>query len=149
MIAKIAALILTLMTPAPNRPLYKDAEQREEMARHFVEAGEEYDIDPVLLVVWAFGESSLKTTAEGALGEVGIFQVHGAARNSCEQAGMELGGTSARVQILCGAMLIDMSRRYCGSLRAGLYRYASGSCHGTLRAIRITRRRLRQWTKYK
>lgn len=147
MVTKIAALILTLMTPAPNRTLYKDAEARQDMATYFVDASEEYDIDPVLLVVWAFGESSLKTTAKGALGEVGVFQVHGRSRKACEQAGISLIG--AKGQVNCGAMLIDMSRRFCGSLRQGLYRYASGNCHGTPRAIRITRRRLIQWTKFK
>jgi hypothetical protein len=151
MVTEIAALILVLMSAAPNRALYKDAGRREEMAQYFVEAGEEYDLPPSLLVVWAFGESSLKTTAKGELGEIGIFQVHGRAKQTCRQAGVDL--ESARGQIRCGALLIDMSRRYCGSLRGvksirrGLYRYASGQCNGTPRAIRITRRRLRQWNR--
>jgi hypothetical protein len=145
MVIEIAALILTLMSTAPNRPLYKDADRREEMAGYFVEAGDEYDLPPSLLVVWAFGESSLRTTAKGELGEIGIFQVHGRSRFACERKGLDLEKASG--QIRCGAFLIDRARKHCGSLRQGFYRYASGKCHGTPRAIRITRRRLRQWTR--
>lgn len=142
MVQTIAALIALLLAPAPNRALYKGAQKRGEMASIFVEAGERYNVDPILLVVWSFGESSLRTDAKGALGEVGLFQVHGRARKTCD--GLGLDSSTTRGQIICGAALIDMDRRYCGDLAKGLHQYASGKCAGTPRARRIVKRRFRQ-----
>lgn len=144
-IKTIAITILLLLSPAPNRLLYRDADSRTEMAREFVNAGEKYNVDPILLVIWSFGESSLKMDAKGALGEVGLFQVHGRHREMCSGFDLE----TMRGQIECGAMLIDMDRRYCGSMERGLMRYASGRCSGTPRAKRIVKRRLKQWKRWK
>lgn len=144
---KIAALILTLMTPAPNRTLYKDAEARREMAGYFVEAGEYSEVPAGLLVVWFMGESSLRVNRVGKLGEVGISQIHPCNWNKCKRNGHDL--ETAKGQIMCGAMLMAKSRDACGSLRAGLYEYASGKCKGTPAAHRLTRRRLRQWHRMK
>lgn len=138
LVSIISSLILFLMATAPCRQLYKDADARNDLAEQFVSAGERYGLDPALLVVWSFGESSLRGDAKGALGEIGLFQVHGKHRQACEGAGIEPRGVE------CGAFLIDMDRRFCGGLERGLMRYASGKCSGTPRAKRIMKRRLRQ-----
>lgn len=142
----VSAMIAILLSATPNRALYRDADARDVMSQHFVDAGERYDIDPSLLVTWSFYESSFRTNAEGALGEIGLFQVHGKHRKACEG---EHDLSTARGQVMCGAMLIDMDRRFCGSLERGLWRYASGRCRGTPRARRITAFRLRRWGKLK
>lgn len=144
MMTLVSAMIIILLSTAPNRMLYRDTEARDTMSRHFVDAGERYNVDPSLLVTWSFYESSFRTDAKGALGEVGLFQVHGKHRKAC---GGEQDLSTARGQVMCGAMLIDMDRRYCGSLERGLWRYASGRCRGTPRARRITAFRLRRWSR--
>lgn len=140
----VSAIIFILLSTTPNRMLYRDAGARETMSQHFVDAGERYNLEPSLLVTWSFYESSFRTDAEGALGEVGLFQVHGKHRRACEG---EHDLSTARGQVMCGAMLIDMDRRYCGSMERGLWRYASGRCRGTPRARRITAFRLRRWSR--
>lgn len=142
MIQTITALIALLLAPAPNRALYKDTEACKELATMFVAAGEKYNLEPDLLTVWSFGESSFRPDAKGAIGEVGLFQVHGVAKKTCLTNGFDL--ATMKGQIYCGALLIDMSRRYCGDLTRGLYRYASGKCNGTPKAKRIVKRRFRQ-----
>lgn len=104
----ILLIILELIKPAPNHPLNRDAELRTEIAGYFVEAGTEYNIDPVLLVVWSFGESSLRPDAKkGKLNEIGMFQVHGVAKKICERMGLDVSTPSG--QIMCGAGLFDMT----------------------------------------
>jgi hypothetical protein len=141
MMTSVSAIIFILLSTTPNRLLYRDANARDTMSRHFVDAGERYNIEPSLLVTWSFYESSFRVDAEGALGEVGLFQVHGKHLKACEG---EHDLSTARGQVMCGAMLIDMDRRFCGSLERGLWRYASGRCMGTPRARRITAFRLRR-----
>lgn len=110
----------------------------EKYAAEFDRYGEHYNVDPILLAVMAYQESSMISERIGALGEVGMFQVHGHHRGACVDAGINPFGVE------CGAFLVDMDRRYCGSLKKGLYRYMSGSCKGTPRAKRKTDARLRK-----
>lgn len=142
----VSAMIFVFLSTAQNRLLYRDAGARETISQHFVDAGERYSVDPFLLVTWSFYESSFRMDADGALGEVGLFQVHGKHRKACEG---EHDLSTARGQVMCGAMLIDMDRRFCGSLERGLWRYASGRCRGTPRARRITAFRLKRWSRLK
>lgn len=146
----IAAIILHLMmnpNPTPARRLVKDEAYRMEMATVFVEAANERNLDPVLLVVWAFGESSLRLDAVGAMGEVGVFQVHGKRKRKCVNDGYDLSDMAG--QIRCGAMLIAESRDECYNIERGMWSYASGSCNGTPRARRITKRRFKRIEKLK
>ncbi|MFA5323552.1 MAG: hypothetical protein WC373_12850 [Smithella sp.] len=134
-VAQIAALIAALMAPCPQCRI--DADPQE-----FYDASQKYSVDADILVHWAFFESSLSSKAIGKLGEVGLFQVHGAHRKACEDAGLDPLGVG------CGAYLIATDRYECGSLERGLNRYASGSCNGTPRSIRLVKYRLRQINKW-
>jgi hypothetical protein len=134
-VAVIARIIMFLLSTWPANPSYLHA---DELAQEFEEHGAKYNVDPVLLVVMAYQESSITRDAVGALGEVGYFQVHGKSRKACEAANLDPLG------IECGAMLLDMNRRYCGSMERGLHRYMSGFCAGTPRARRKTESRLKK-----
>lgn len=133
-VLQIAALISTLMAPCPRCRVDADPEA-------FYSASKKYYVDADLLIVWAFYESSLSSKAIGKLGEIGLFQVKGAHRGSCEDDGLD------PLSVDCGAFLIATDRYYCGSLERGLNRYASGSCDGTPRSRRIVDYRLKMIKK--
>lgn len=141
----ISALILELTASAPNRILYRDADRRKEMAEYLVRAESEYGVPAGLMAVWFFGESSLRKNSVGKLGEIGISQIHPVNWHRCRKNGSSL--NNMRGQIRCGAMIMSESIKRCGSLKRGLYEYASGSCAGNPAARRLTHRRLKLWKK--
>ena len=128
----VLAIMLYLLSPAPNRELYKDAEKREALARLYVEAGEKYGVDPVLLTYWSFRESSFRTgvVSKSELKEFGLFQVHGVTKFICRNELKTFGETleTSRGQIMCGAFLIRRYIDFCGSVRGALGKYANGRC---------------------
>jgi len=133
-------IVLFLLSGWIANPATKHA---VEIAKDFDRYGAQYDVDPVLLAVMAYQESSMRTDRVGKLGEVGMFQVHGRSKKACKAAGIQPLGVE------CGAFLIDMNRRFCGSMKRGLYRYMSGDCRGTPRARRKTSARLRKVERLK
>ena len=133
-------IVLFLLSGWLANPANKHA---EDIARDIDRYGAKYNVDPALLAVMAYQESSMRTDRVGALGEIGMFQVHGRSRKACAAAGIQPLGVE------CGAFLIDMNRRYCGSMKRGLYRYMSGGCRGTPRARRKTAARLRKVERLK
>lgn len=147
---KLAAYILSLLLsgpyPEPKHTLVKDPGLRETVAQHAIEAGEAKGLDPYLLIYWAYQESRLKPDAVGkhpnpsgkVVKEKGICQVHGKARKTCDAAGLDV--TTYAGGFRCLALLLDMGRRYCGSLEKGARWYMSGSCH---KAKEKAERRLR------
>lgn len=141
----IAAIILSLVSCCPNHPLHKSDDLRSEVAGYFADAGERYDIDPVLLAYWAYRESSLRTDVVGKLGEVGLCQAHGKSASMCRRAG--LGLETHHGGVYCMGYLMAAGRAHCGTLEAGLNYYASGSCKGTPRSRRIVKQRLRKAAK--
>lgn len=138
----VAKLILMLIACCPRHELNRDPVLRAEVAGYFEAAGERYDIPPTLLVYQYYREASLEIDRVGKLGEVGLPQVHGVARRRCEDAGYD--PTTWRGGIYCGAMLLDDSRRFCGSLERGYARHMSGSCN---KAVDKAIKRLRAWRK--
>lgn len=123
------------MSPCPRSTLVRDEAERERYAGHAIAAGSKYKVDPDLLIVWFFNESSLNPKAEGTRGEIGVSQIHGKRNRSiCKAAGHSL--NTPRGQFMCGALLIDMGRRACGDLKRGLYTYACRTCSGCPRGIR-------------
>lgn len=141
----IETLILTLILCCPRHELNRDAELRSEVAGYFETAGKQYDMPPGLLVIWFEGEASLRIDRVGKLGEIGLPQVHGVVRRTCEEAGYD--PKTWRGGIYCGAMAMAESVTFCGSLERGLNRYASGKCKGTPRSRKLVKRRLRAWRK--
>lgn len=134
-IGTVTTIITFLLSTWPNNPSNNE-DTIDEIAAECVWRGKEYGLDPVLLAVIGFHESSLRKEAEGKAGEVGIMQVHGKARKACENASISPFGVG------CGAFLLNKYRNECGSIRRGLNRYMSGSCNGTPRSIRGTNMRL-------
>jgi hypothetical protein len=143
----IALLIALLMAETPNDELSRSRAAREALASEVVSAAEKYDVDPVLLTLWGYFESTLHQRARGKLGEIGIMQVHGKSRAACKAAGLDVMQRDENIE--CGALLMDMNRRYCGSMYRGLLRYASGRCEGTPRARRKVSWRLRELDRWK
>jgi len=143
----IALLIALLMAETPNAELSRSRAARETLASEVVSAAEKYDVDPILITLWGYFESTLHQRARGTLGEVGVMQVHGKSRYFCESSGLDVIKRNENIE--CGAMLMDMNRRYCGSMYRGLLRYASGRCEGTPRARRKVSWRLRELDRWK
>lgn len=144
----IEALILSLIICCPRHELNRDAELRSEVAGYFEAAGDKYDIDPTLMVYWAYRESSLKHTARGKLKEVGYAQANGVKRKTCMAAGHD--ATTRKGGAYCMALLFDMGRRRCGSLERGLVWYSSKyGCKGSPKARALVKRRLKKWMKLK
>lgn len=142
----IITLVFLLISDAPRHPLNRDPEEARIMAAQFKDAGALYDVTPFLLVVWANGESTFRQGAVGAVGEVGVMQVHGVSRAICESVGLDVEGQ--RDNIECGALLMHQAKMRCGTWRRALYYYSSGKCTGTPRAKRIVARRLRQLKRF-
>ena len=136
-----------LMAETPNAELSRSMAAREALASEVISAAEKYDVDPILLTLWGYFESTLYQRARGKLGEVGVMQVHGKSRSVCESVGLDVMKRSENIE--CGAILMDMNRRYCGSMDRDLLRYASGRCNGTPRAIRKVSWRLRELDRWK
>jgi hypothetical protein len=130
-----------LIAATPRHELH-DPVLRAEVSGYFEAAGLQYDVPPTLLVYWAYRESSIRTDRTGKLGEVGLGQYHGVARQRCEDGGYN--PATYRGGIYCMAMLMDESRRFCGSLEEGLRRYATGSCN---RGVKTIKQRLRTWRR--
>jgi len=108
-------------------------ERAETLADIFESAGEETEIDPLLLVAIAFRESSFSERVErlehrGSLGELGLLQVHGAAlRMRPEGCSETLEG--AACQIRTGARWLAFVRERCpGSTWRWLAAYGRGRC---------------------
>lgn len=136
-------LMLMLLQSAPGRVLYRDVSAQKEMVSQFIQAGEKHGVDPALLLWWSFCESSLRTDAVGAAGEVGLFQVHGKSRSICEKTGLNMDNQADQIE--CGALLFNMNRRYCGSIERGLNRYWCGACQCSKRIQEKVKWRLKKW----
>jgi hypothetical protein len=142
----LLSLIFLLISDAPRHPLNRDPEAARVMASYFRESGDIYEVSPFLLVVWANGESTFRQHARGAIGEIGVMQIHGVSRDICEAVGLDV--TKQRDNIECGALLMHQAKSRCGTWRRALYYYSSGKCTGTPRAKRIVARRLRQLKRF-
>lgn len=136
----IIAMMLEILSTNPRNPANTRV---TEYAEQFVLYGEQYNVDPVVLAVWSFYESSWDDRKTGKLEEIGLFQVHGVSRRICEAAKLD------PIGVECGALLIAENTRFCGDFKRGLYRYASGSCAGNPAAKRIVAFRLGEVKKWK
>lgn len=140
-LAYLIWLIASFMSETPRNELAKNVETQAAYAKAAQAAGEKYLIDPDMLIVWAYAESSLNPNAIGKKKEVGLFQIHGRAnRDTCIAAGHDL--QTIEGQFMCGALIINMGWRACGSLQKGLYTYSCKSCNGCPRGIKAVRYRL-------
>jgi hypothetical protein len=141
----LEAFILALLILNPRHELNRDPELLTKVATYAIEAGNKYDIEPSLIIYWAYRESSLKIDAVGKLGEVGYCQAHGKAKKTCIAAGCDVVTRSGGLH--CIALLLDMGRRYCGSLERGAVWYACGNCRGTEKTRKKIKQRLKEWKR--
>lgn len=115
-----------------------------EFAQYLKDAGDRYDLDPWLLAAMAFRESGLNPFAVGAVGEVGILQLHPKNprskgvrfvrdawyRQRCKK---ELGACQREV-VERAAQLLARSLEKCGgNLESALGMYNSGKCRAKTR----------------
>jgi soluble lytic murein transglycosylase-like protein len=95
---------------------------RESLAPHIDEAARRYLLHPALLVAVMRKESHCRADAIGKAGEVGLFQLHGVARNGLTRCQL----LDPRTNILTGARWLAMSETWAGGLAAGLGAYNTG-----------------------
>jgi hypothetical protein len=116
-----------------------DAEARTAFVDELRATGAAHDVDPALLAVVSFLESSWMTTAKGGIGEIGIMQIHGVAAEGCELV-------TRRGQLDCGARALRRSFEACGSWSGALTMYATGQCKPrTDRVKRLIEYRMKMW----
>jgi hypothetical protein len=134
----VEAFIALKLEHAPRHYLY-DADARARFVAELRAAGAAHDIDPALLAVISYLESSWMPGAVGGIGERGVMQVHGAAADGCDLS-------TRRGQLDCGAAWLRRSYDACGSWPGALTMYATGACKPrTDRVKRLVKYRLKMW----
>ena len=105
-----------------------DPQYAAALAEVFVEAGEAHEVDPLLLVAIAMRESSLRPGIRGAVGEIGLLQVHGAALGVRPKACPATLDTWS-CEVHTGAAWLKVCQEVCpGSTARWLAAYGSGKC---------------------
>lgn len=90
-----------------------------------------------LLVVWSWKESAWRTNAIGDGGAAcGALQLHAIARNGHSCAALR---ADRRLALRVGLAWMRRMRDVCGSVTGGLRAFASGTCHGSVRARELVR----------
>jgi soluble lytic murein transglycosylase-like protein len=85
-----------------------------------------YDVDPLLVAVIVSAESSWRYDATGAVGEIGLMQLH---PTTAAKVGEDVDLATGDGQIHAGVQWLRRCIELCGGdARRGLGAYASGSC---------------------
>lgn len=143
----IIKFILILLLDWPSHELNRDPVLRERVATYALDTGEQYHVDPTLILFWAWGESKLRMSAVGKdRPSIGYGQIHGKARKICKVVGYDV--TKRRGNLYCMALLMALGREFCGEKRM-LNWYARGSCKVSNRTRQKIQRRLKEWRKLK
>jgi|LSQX01.2.fsa_nt_gb hypothetical protein len=139
----VADKIRSLVETNPRHPM-NESEHSDELAREILRAANSTEnVEPELILTMAFCESTLRTTARGGLGEVGIMQIHGVAKRGCD---ME----TRQGQLNCGAKFLQESYNICGSWEGSLTRYATGKCKSDKSRVKwLVNYRIKMWEKLK
>jgi hypothetical protein len=148
--AGAVAYLLDRDNAPKNDPRRALAKEYEEM---LIDVAMVEGIDPALFIAMTFLESSFNPKAEGAIGELGLVQVHGKAKRGCNLE-------TPRGQAECGARWlvtvsgecggdVALDRERClktgsmGACSGGLAAYASGRCMASERVAGVVLRRFR------
>jgi membrane-bound lytic murein transglycosylase MltF len=117
-------------------------EQRvNELAVLLTHAAERYELDPYLLAALAIRESGLNPDAKGAVGELGLMQLHPysapgvRARWVCKRAPRDC----TRAVVFEAAAHLRTQLRRCGGLEYALTAYNCGTCGSSDYARRVVR----------
>ena len=105
-----------------------------------VEVSQEHHVDPLLVATMIDVESSWRPTANGAVGEQGLLQVHGMARKGFD---ME----TPRGQLQAGVTYLVASHKKCKTIVGALRRYQTGQCKSTKGSALYRARRWQQARK--
>lgn len=126
----------------PGKRIMRSAEIRKEMAEAIVSAARKHEVPPLLLTTIIYHESTFETSAKGALGEIGLMQVHGLAARGCDLQTLE-------GQLDCGAEWLAHFYPKCQTWKGAVTAYGTrGSCVATTpRNEDKMRYRLKQWAK--
>jgi hypothetical protein len=106
------------------------AARARQLARLFVGAGARHEVDPYLLAAIALKESGLDSRAVGAVGELGLMQLHPRspwgrrARAECARAPADCDW----IVVDAAAALLAAARRRCEKLPETLGAYNTGRC---------------------
>jgi hypothetical protein len=142
-VEQIDRAIVRLMRRAPGRKIMRDAAHRREMAELIAQAADAANVPRGLLTVIAYRESSFNMEAIGAIGEVGLVQVHGIAARGCDLS-------TAFGQLSCGSAWLRRGFELCGgeSWDRALTAYATGKCKAPNDRTRwLVASRMRQWAR--
>jgi len=120
LVSQLEGIMVHLCRTVPRHIVNRDPAWRKRLAEHIVEASKDFEIDPYLMTVIMFCESSFKMSAVGKLGEVGLGQVHGLAAKGCDLE-------TERGQVRCTARWLSYARSFCDvSDKQMVARYATG-----------------------
>jgi hypothetical protein len=128
-------------------PILDDPSYRTSVRVAAIEAGNSYNLPPLLLLSMAYRESVLTTDRIGSRGEIGLMQVGKQGQQFCKNVcGQNI---TPHEQMYCGACWLDAGRSWCkGSLEGGLRAYAGGKCYSKkTRVVNSVYWRLRVWRK--
>lgn len=105
LVSQLEGIMVHLCRTVPRHIVNRDPAWRKRLAEHIVEASKDFEIDPYLMTVIMFCESSFKMSAVGKLGEVGLGQVHGLAAKGCDLE-------TERGQVRCTARWLSYARSF-------------------------------------
>lgn len=128
-------------------PILDDPSYRMSVRVAAIEAGNSYNLPPLLLLSMAYRESVLTTDRIGTRKEIGLMQVGKQGQQFCKNVcGQNI---TPHEQMYCGACWLDAGRSWCkGSLLGGLRAYAGGKCNSKkTRVVNSVYWRLRVWRK--
>jgi hypothetical protein len=132
-VERIEAALVRLKGAYVSDPVVADAAFRRQIAAAIRAAADEHGVPALFLAGMFFRESSFRPAViagrrRGALGEVGLGQVHGAAAWWCRRTGYDLRTLDGQAR--CAAGWLARCAAACdGSLEQGFARYATGrSC---------------------
>ena len=127
MVSVITNIILFIVVEAPNHHLNKDDSKDllKNMSVDYIESGNLYNQDPILLIVMNYYESSFKSEVIGKNGEVGLPQAMAESRELCENKGYDLSTTKGG--IYCTAYLMHLAEKQCESIGNSIFNYMAGA----------------------
>lgn len=145
--------------PIPGGDVWARCDRRlRTFAQLFVREGRRHHVDPYLLAAMASRESGLDPWARGAVGEIGVLQLHPRGRGARLVRLLSLPGARERCERradACQGPVVARAAAYvrsaitrCGGVAEGLGAYNRGRCGETSYSRRVLERRLDllQWS---
>jgi soluble lytic murein transglycosylase-like protein len=120
----------------------------EYLAEYVDSASRRYMVNRLTLVAQIWSESRCNPKAIGAMGEVGLMQLHGVAKNGLKRHQLLV----PRTNIFTGARWLSLRERDCGSAFWGLSGYNAKTCKGgrryARRVLKVVRRIRKAMERY-